>query len=235
MNHPLVSTSSAPRRPWARRLRVALAAPLLALSAAASAAPTTYYFGGNVGSASGTLATLAGRSFSGRLLYDPAAAVSYTGVNFQDFVAPDAAIAFSIAGDSTSSGAGVHEVITDVSLWFPLRGDVLRTYTHTAGGSGVLAGNIFLSLYQNIDLHVLASLDLPAALLDLDDPRLIRMGFVMSTVTDTYAGAGYVDAAVSCLGTRLGDCGSGTPVPEPGTLALVAAGLIAARRRRASF
>ncbi len=231
------------RRPGGRRLiQSALAAMLLAVGAGATAAPLTYYFGGTIDTAVGNAAGYSGQAFTGRLLYDPAAPLLGAGGNFKNYAGPAAAVTFGVGGDGWTSGAGEQWVLNRVAstLGAPWVADGLGSLGLAGSGTGALAGLDALYLFQDIDMDVLASLDLPAQMPTFDDPRLRGMSLAAEDRDASFNTLGGFTGAVSCFSARLGDCGSGgggggTPVPEPGTLALVAAGLIAARRRRASF
>lgn len=206
-------------------LGLLLAALSCAALSAVQAAPITYNFSGTFSASS---APVSGVAFSGQLQYDPAAALSFGGGNFKDYAIPAGALSVSAGGGVVISGAGTEEVINGVSNLASVYGDVLRVMASGSTGTGVLDGFGFIELYQDIDLNVLQSLTLPAQMLALGDPRLQDMGFIGID----NANYRYIEGAITCFSTSVGACGSGTSVPEPGTLALVALGLLAGIRPR---
>jgi hypothetical protein len=182
-----------------------------------------YNFSGTFSAAS---VPVSGVAFSGQLQYDPAAAFSFGGTNFKDYAIPAGALSLSAGGGVVTSAAGTEEVINGVSNLVSVFSDVLRVLASGSTGTGVLSGFDFMEFYQDIDLNVLQSLALPAQMLALGDPSLQDMGFIGINS----ASFAYIEGAITCFSASVGACGSGTSVPEPGSLALVALGLLAGIR-----
>jgi hypothetical protein len=230
-------------------LAVAVVVACAASAAPAVAAPVTYYFGGSFATAfGGAPAGITGTAFSGTLTYDPAAPVSSSTANSVVYAPGSGSLSVQSLFGSGAIDAGAGQVGSkwDAAIASQLGGLYSPADEMAIGGSATYAGS--LSPFQVLGLQLLdgtgGAADDPFGVPLSALPNVLDLGQFDSASITLFA-AGIVDGVfqttasavgrIDCLSTDAGACPTVTNVPEPASLSLIGAGLLAfalARARR---
>lgn len=193
---------------------------VLACPGIAQAAPVTFGF-------AGTVVDVPADDPGGGIGFGSLISGQYT----FDSAALDAISSLSSQGSYTSSGSGIGLSVTIGSLTYNLAGFLNIGISNDIGVDQYTLLALDSSLSVELFLEDLSALVFSSDALPLTPPSLSSFAIRDFHLIDTSFGDVQIDGTIDSLSCITG-CGGGNPIPEPGTLALIVAGLLASPLRR---